>query len=365
MVTGRTMDSRADRTTVSPSVSLLLGLALAALAAPALAQQPDGTPDRRPAPLFRDEDPLTITLIADFKRVFRDRDTLSTERFPATLSYRTDAGDTGSMAVELSTRGHSRLQASVCDFPPLRVHLGGSEGRPPLLQGTASSLKLGVNCRPRDRAYEQFVLEEYLLYRLYNLFTDWSYRARLLRATYVQADKGDTVTTTWSFFLEPDDDMARRNGGAVFETPGVRWRDVDSVTVLTASLYQYLIGNTDWALPLLHNMRVVRVEPGFYYPVPYDFDFSGIIKTPYASPSPRLPIRSVRQRLWRGPCADMAVLAPIMAQFNEQKDSVYALYRSLPGHDPRRAESAIKYLEDFYKVINDPKKARSEFTYAC
>ena len=305
---------------------MLLGVALAAaLAGPAAGQASDSTGDRRSTPLFQDESPVTITLAADFKRVFRDRDTLSTERFPATLSYRTEAGDTGTMAVELSTRGHSRLLASVCDFPPLRVHLGGDGGRPPLLRGTASSLKLGVNCRPRDKTYEQFVLEEYLLYRLYNLFTEWSYRARLLRATYVQADKADTLTTTWSFFLEHDEDMARRNGGQVFETPGVRWRDVDSVVVLTASLYQYMIANTDWALPLLHNMRVVRVEPGFYYPVPYDFDFSGIIKTPYANPSPRLPIKSVRQRLWRGPCADMAVLAPVMARFNERKDSIYAL----------------------------------------
>jgi hypothetical protein len=61
----------------------------------------------------------------------------------------------------------------------------------------------------------------------------------------------------------------------------------------------------------------------------------------------------------------MAVMDPIIARFNVLKDTVYTMYRGLPGLDPKRVESALKYLEDFYKVINDPKKARSEFTYAC
>ena len=341
---------------------LVLALGLGPVTVPAVAQETPA-PDRSPTPLFRDDSPLAITLTADFKRIFRDRDTLSTERFPAFLAYRTASGDTGSMAVELSTRGHSRLLPSVCDFPPLRVHFGGDE-RPPLFQGP-SSLKLGVNCRPRDKLYEQFVLEEYLLYQIDHVITEWSFLTRLVRATYIQADKADTIATTWSFFIEHDDDVARRNGGVLFEESGVRWRDVDSAAVLTASLFQYMIGNTDWALPVLHNVRVVRVEPGFYYPVVYDFDFAGIIKTPYAKPSPRLPIRSVRERLWRGPCADMAVMGPIIARFDSLKDTVYAMYRGQPGLDPKRAESALKYLEDFYKVINDPKKARTEFTYAC
>ncbi|MBS1240651.1 MAG: hypothetical protein H6R40_78 [Gemmatimonadetes bacterium] len=343
-------------------VMLILALGLAGAGVPAAAQ--DGpAPDRRPAPLFREDTPLAITLTADFKRIFKDRDTLSTERYPAALAYRTATGDTGSMAVELSTRGHSRLLPSICDFPPLRIHLGGDE-RPPLLKGPPS-LKLGVNCRPRDKAYEQFVLEEYMLYQINHVITDWSFLTRLARATYIQADKGDTIATTWSFFIEHDDDVARRNGGVLFEESGVRWRDVDSAAVLTASLFEYMIGNTDWALPLLHNVRVVRVEPGFYYPVVYDFDFSGIMKTPYAKPSPRLPIRSVRERLWRGPCADMAVMNPIIARFDTLKDTVYTMYRGFPGLDPKRVESALKYLDDFYKVINDPKKARTEFTYAC
>lgn len=320
---------------------------------------------REASPLFRSDQPLAITLTADFRgAVFKDRDTLSQKRFPATLGWRSGDGDSGSTEVLLSTRGHSRLLPVVCDFTPLRVHFPDSLPRPALFEGPRS-LKLSVNCRPKDAEYRQYVLQEYLIYRSYQLLTEWSYRARLVTATYVQAGRGDTIAVTPSFFLEHDADVARRNGGTIFEQPGVRFGDVDSTTMLRTALFQYLVGNTDWGLPVLHNIRVVRIDPGFYYPVPYDFDFSGLIKTRYARPSRKLPITSVRQRLWRGPCTSMDALTPLFAEFAGRKDTLLALHRDFPGLDPKRAAATVEYLEDFFRTIANPKKAESEFRYVC
>jgi hypothetical protein len=342
----------------------LLAAGLAVAATTGHAQDSAAAKDRRPTRLFRDSTPITFTLTADFKTIFKDRDTLSTKRFPATLVFRTEAGDTGTQIVELSTRGHSRLLPVVCDFPPIRVHFPPGDQRLPMFRGQGA-LKLSVNCRPKNKEYESFVLEEFLLYRFYNLFTDLSFKVRLAKATYVDVVRGDTVASGPSFFVEDASDMARRNGGELFEQAGVRFGDVDSVTILRATVYEYMIGNTDWALQLLHNFRIVRVEPGFYYPVPYDFDFSGIMKTPYAHPSQQLPIRSVRERLYRGPCPTMDDLAPIFAEFNARKDAIYAMYQTFPGVDPKRSAQALQYLDEFYKTINDPKKANTEFRYNC
>ena len=156
-----------------------------------------------------------------------------------------------------------------------------------------------------------------------------SFRTRLARTTLVDSERRDTVGVIWSFFTEDADDVARRNGGEIFEQPGIRFGDVDSAAMLRVGVYQYMVANTDWALQLYHNIRILKIPPGIYYPVPYDFDFSGIIKTPYAHPSPKLPIRSVRERLYRGPCPDMAQLAPIFAEFNAEE-----------GHDLRPAPDA-------------------------
>ncbi|HEX9754402.1 MAG TPA: hypothetical protein VGA42_01775 [Gemmatimonadales bacterium] len=303
-------------------------------------------------------------MTADFKQLFKDRDTAEVRRIPARLLYRAPEGEEGEVSVELATRGHSRLTYQVCEFPPIRVYLPPREERPPLWRGQ-HALKLTVNCKPRDRRYEQFLLEEYLIYRIYNLFTDLSYRVRLARGTYIQEAKGDTVAATWAFFVEDADDLARRHGGEDHEEPGVRFRDVDEKTMALMAVFEYLIGNTDWGLPVLHNVRVLKLPPGVYYPVPYDFDFSGLIKTPYAGPSRQLSIRSVRERLYRGPCLPMDAFQPIFAIFNEKRPEIEALFKTTEGLDPKRVESHLGYIGDFYQTISNPGKVDREFRYVC
>lgn len=344
---------------------LLLGcLALALGALPAVAQEADSTGPKKPNRLFRDDRPMQITIVSDFKQLFKDRDTTKEERIAARLAYLAPEGESDTMAVELATRGHSRLQKKTCDFPPIRVYLPAKEERPRLFTGQGS-LKLGVVCKPNRDEYHQYVLEEYLIYPTYNLFTDRSLRARLATATYIQEGSGDTVSVGPAFWIEDIDDLAARHGGEVFEYVGIRFGDVDQKTLATLGVFQYMIGNTDWALQVLHNIRVLKLPPGLYYPVPYDFDFSGIIKTPYAAPDTRLPIRSVRERLYRAACFEMEVFAPIIAEFQARKDAIYALWQDLPGRDPKRVEDSRKYLDDFYKVLENPGKLESEFRYIC
>src|SRR5438477_9110718 len=79
-------------------------------------------------------------------------------------------------------------------------------------------------------------------------------------------------------------------------------------------VFQYMIGNTDFAVTALHNIVLIQDSVGVVYPVPYDFDWSGVISTPYAFPDSRLPIRTVRQRLWRGTCRTPQELAPLRSE---------------------------------------------------
>jgi len=132
-------------------------------------------------------------------------------------------------------------------------------------------------------------------------------------------------------------------------------------------VFQYMIGNTDFAVTALHNIVLTQDSVGVVYPVPYDFDWSGVISTPYAFPDARLPIRTVRQRLWRGTCRTPQELAPLFAKFNAQKEAIYALYRSLEseGLEPKRIQQALEYYDEFYKTINDPGRTRQEFIRSC
>ena len=327
----------------------------------ALAQQPADSEASRTAPLFDTTEPLALTLSADFGAIAKGRDTTKKDDHPGTLSYVAPSGDTVTLDVKLQTRGHFRLRT--CQHPPLKVGFDrGQTGQ--TIFAHQKSFKLVVQCRT-GRSYENYLLEESLIYRVYSLLTDRSFRARLARVTYVDAKGRREPETRHAFFLEDDDRMARRNRAEVFKALGTYQSDADPEQMGLVAVFQYLIGNTDWSVAGLHNIVVIRDSIGVLYPVPYDFDWSGVISPPYAFPDSRLGIRTVRQRLFRGECPTVEGLAPLLARFNAQKDAIYALYRDQAGLEPKQVKQTLDYYDEFYRTINDPRDMRRELQATC
>ena len=122
-----------------------------------------------------------MTLTANFRAVNGDRVPNSTKTFPATLEFPGPKGTTLSVPLRIRGRGHSRRQ--ICSFLPLRLELPKEQTKDTVLDGHGP-LKLGTHCR---NEWEEFVFREYAVYRLYNLFTPRSFRARLVQMTYVDA----------------------------------------------------------------------------------------------------------------------------------------------------------------------------------
>ena len=77
-----------------------------------------------------------------------------------------------------------------------------------------------------------------------------------------------------------------------------------------------------------------------------------------------LGIRSVRQRVFRGRCSNIDQLEDTVAIFKERRAAVEAelLPAALEGK-PRK--TAAKYIEDFYEIINDPKKLQKNIIGKC
>ena len=60
------------------------------------------------------------------------------------------------------------------------------------------------------------------------------------------------------------------------------------------ALFEYMIGNLDWSVPVRHNIKLIVPKEdsnAIAFPVPYDFDYSGLVKTDYAIPPPELELR--------------------------------------------------------------------------
>lgn len=316
-----------------------------------------------PASLFDSHDPLELTLAADFSLLLKDRSQKSEYR-DAVLSFRAGPESTVAIDVRCKTRGIFRLNPLNCQFPPLMLNLPRKR-----MAGTAFSgqnrCKLVTHCRNRDPEYEQYVHLEYLAYRLLNLLTERSFRVRPARVTYVdQSGKHDTLTKP-AFLIEDDSVMAARYGAEVLEQKGVHQDDVEQEFMALVAVFQYMIGNTDWSVRALHNIVITRDTLGRVFAVPYDFDWSGIVNTRYAKPQPMLGIRTVRERLYRGFCRPRQEIEAVLPRFLESKDAIYALYRDHPGLEPKTVERTLKYLDEFYARITDPKAIEREFVGPC
>ena len=322
----------------------------------------DSTPPRAPDRLFEATEPLDLTLKADFGAINKTRGNEKRDQ-PGVLSYVTAAGDTVALDVQLHTRGHFRLAR--CQYPPLKVVFNRDQ-TPHTTFAHQGSLKLTVQCRG-GQGYANYLLEEYLIYRAYNLLTDRSFRVRLARVSYVDVNGKHAPEMRRAFFVEDDDRMARRNATHVIDQKGLSQGDVDVEQMGVAVVFQYMIGNTDWAVSALHNIVLTEDSTGVVYPVPYDFDWSGVISTPYAQPDPRLNLPNVRQRAFRGMCRSPQDLATLFARFNARKDTIYALYRGMAaeGLEAKRISQALDYYDEFFKTINDPGRTRREFILAC
>ncbi len=342
---------------------LLVALVVLPAALGAQAPPPESEAPRRPARLFRDEAPLAITITADFRELFRDRDTLKVRLDSATITFPDETGPV-TLPVQLGTRGHFRLRSSTCEFPPIRVFFD-KEGVKKTLFGGDASLKLVTHCNKAAR-YEQNLLLEHGIYRAYNRLAELSHRSRLARVTYADTKDPSRTITRYGFFLEDDDDMARRNGGKLLPMVGGGMDEMDPAQLDLVTVFQYLMGNTDWSVVMIHNIRLVQVEGHpFFLPVAYDFDWSGVVNAPYARPDPKLGTKTVRERVYRGMCRPMEDLEPTLAKVMERREAIRDAFATLPDLETKRLEDVLRYLDEGFRMIGRPQDFKHEQGKAC
>lgn len=352
--------------------ALILGVALTLGAAPLLAQQPaqSGDSARRDsvarreralnARLFASDSVLQFTLTTNFRRLRRERRG-ETPMQPGAITY--TAGDsTVRVPLQLRVRGIWRRQN--CDFPPIRLDFARDS-----VKGTVFARqdqpKLVSHCRDND-TFEQYILQEFQLYRVYQQVTPYAHRARLARVTYMDSGATRPVATRYAILVEEASDVAARTNARRLQQLGANPSDVDYDESAILGLFEYLAGNTDFSISALHNIELFT-DAMAVHPVAYDFDFSGMVNARYAAPDPKLDIPDVRTRLFRGYCVPPESFARAAAVFREKKDAIYALYRDPLAQlmRPDERESSIHYLDEFYRVLEDPQRFQREVVSKC
>lgn len=321
------------------------------------------------APLFADTSTLAVTIKAPLKTLMDERP--DEEYLSGTFSFVANDGAESVFDLKIRTRGNYRRQKEHCNFAPVRLNFRTSQ-----LAGTEftgqDKLKLVTHCQNRKPRFEQLVLREFLAYRLLNVITSRSYGVRLLKIRYEDTEDTHNMTK-FGFVIEDDDDVAARNGLQVVRKGDISVDHLDREQQNLINVFQYLIGNTEYSLSAAepdkdccHNTDLMS-ETGAppYIPLPYDFDFAGIVNAPYAQPNPRYKLRDVRQRLYKGLCENNELLPDTFQRFIEKRDAIYTVVEDLEALNSRSRRSVTRYLNSFYDQILEPETVEEKFIEAC
>nr|WP_137677345.1 hypothetical protein [Parerythrobacter lutipelagi] len=341
---------------------VLLGIsALLALSAPTVALAKE---DKTTA-LFADDAPLDLTISGPLRSIVRSAER-STAPEPGTLSA---AGETHTIA--LSARGISRRQREKCKFPPLMLDLETKPGEASLFH-RQNRIKLVTHCNDGASA-EQQTLREYAAYRLYAAITPDSLKTRLVRVSYV--DDEQMMDAKWGFLIEDADDAARRVGRKEADSGNIPLGTLDQQDAARFALFQYMIGNTDWAMirgpdpaDCCHNTKLLgaaKDAANDLTPVPYDFDNSGWVDAPYAYVNPQFRIRTVKTRVYRGFCSFNALIPQQVEAFRAARPAMEAELRAIPGLQTRTRDTLLRYLGSFFEDVATADRIESRLLGRC
>jgi hypothetical protein len=314
--------------------------------------------------LFRDTVPLQITIVTNLRALVRDRDSTRLVERPASLTYQSGAAPARTVAVTVRPRGHFRRQARNCDFPPLKLEISKELARGTLFQGNGD-LKITTTCKPGNSEYEQYILAEFAMYRAYQLVSPLHFRTRLARITYQDSLRTTRDVVSWAFLIEDEREVAQRFKRTPIATKGALFRDVDATQLAITSLFELMVANTDWSISGLHNVSLLRDTLGTMGTVAFDFDWSGAVHPRYATPDTRLGIRSVAQRLYRGPCMTVAEWQPVVARFIAARPQIDAMLGTIPDLDPARRQKMQEYFGEFYRTVADARGIRQSLVDNC
>jgi len=331
------------------SFLMIAPLLYAILVTPARAQVVD------PVKFFENNDVLEAKLNMDIGKLIRTSS--KPEYFPATFSCKM-ADSTVSAQIRVIARGHIRKE--ICYMPPVKLnfHNNTSPQLYPL-----NSLKMVCTCFENNNG-DQLLLKEYLVYRIYNLITDKSFRVRLLNLSYEDVNPKKKTYSGHAFLIESDKALAKRNECNELKNTRshAEYTNRDQMTIV--AVFQYMIGNTDFGISANHNIILIQpASDSTARPivVPYDFDYAGIVNAYYAVPNEGLEIENVRQRLYRGYPRTMEELNNVLALFNKKKEQIYSLINNFDLLTEKNRKDIIEYLDDFYKTINNSNQVKTIF----
>lgn len=301
-----------------------------------------------------------IVITADFDSLVADRRTDVEQLAKVEVTGKGQPN----LALNIKLRLRGKFRRLKCDIPPMRLNFDKVELKGLSLYQKYDKLKLVTHCSA-DATDAQALLKEYWTYKLYNEVTENSFRVHLLEVTYVDKKDPANKIESYAFIIENSKEMAHRLNGEVIERFGVKQTDLISAPYHDALLFNYMIGNTDWAYATPKNLKLVKhKDHAFYTIVPYDFDFAKIVDGPLLRISTTIPNLDKNNRAAKDSFKDKAALESSIAKFQALKETGFTCFKNCEILPKKEKNAMALYLKSFFKLTKNKQKLTSVFLTA-
>lgn len=307
---------------------------------------------------------LELTLETDFKNLVKKK--YQEEYQEATLKLADTLGTPIVYKAKIRTRGNIRKK--VCYYPPLKLKFKKSWLVENGMDSTFNDLKLVIGCRKGD-FYNGLVLKEYLAYQLFAVLSEHHFRTQLVSITI--NDTGDSWKPyqTKAFIIENQDELAFRFDGRCTKPRIMSNKRIWKRQLALVALFQYMIGNTDWAFSNSHNIRFLRSRNNMKaIPIAYDFDYSGMVNAPYAVHRESLDdtgMEDIRDRYFLGSCENKKAFEAVRTIFLEKKAAFYQVVQEFEDLSEKDRKIILHYFDDFFDIMESPKAFQKQIIDAC
>lgn len=277
------------------------------------------------------------------------------------LGYVDEDGKEKSLEISFETRGNFRLNN--CYFPPLKVRIKKRE-RKGTIFANHKEMKLVMPCRKEPHGND-YVLKEYLAYKLFEEIAPIYFKTRLLKIHFKEIQKKKNIEyELYGFLIEDIKKVAERNDGKEIKN-FIPEQNHEPVSSARNAMFQYMIGNVDYSTGRQHNAKLIYLGAGVTS-VLYDFDMSGFVDPSYG----QLPLingevidlNDIKERLYRGYLQDELIMQSVRTEFINKKSIFFQIIDDHNTYFTYEKEKmkAKNYLESFYKEIEDDRSFKNK-----
>ncbi len=310
--------------------------------------------------LFDEKDPLETIIQTDMINLLGNRDA-EPEYQDATIIFNNINGETETFDLKIQTRGNFRRDSAHCDFPPIRINFKKKQIINTHFEGN-EKIKIVTHCKTAVPEFDQFVSREFLTYKIYNLLTPLSFDVRLAKITYEDTKGQLKPIERIGFFIEDIDHLAARNNMSEHDDT-IRILNLDKKNAILLSIFQYMIGNTDWIVNLSKNLKTIT-DGNQFYAIPYDFDYTMIVNADYSLGGGTSYLSSP-SRDYRGLCYNVDELNPVIEEILNKKKDINKLISKTKLLDYNSKQHMLDFLSQFYFISKSDKRIQENILSKC